>query len=176
MLPLCFVHRYNKGSDSKESAYNARDLGTIPGSERYPGEGNGYLLLYSCLGNLMDRGAWWAIIHGGRKELDMTEWLTHDMTWYSEARCHFLWKLFACLKKKTNVFFFNLYLWCQESVYWSCLWVTNYPKTWWTETSTFIVFQFLWIRGQGMAWLGPLNQGLLKLGWGCHPGLQLTQG
>lgn len=42
--------------------------------------------------------------------------------------------------------------------------VTNYPQTWWIETSTFIVSQFLWIRDQGVAWLGPLNQGLLKLG------------
>ena len=52
------------GSDSKESAYNAGDLGSIPGSGRSPGEGNGYPLQYSCLENPMDRGAWWAIVHG----------------------------------------------------------------------------------------------------------------
>ena len=51
------------GSDSKESAYNAGDLGSIPGSGRSPGEGNGYPLQYSCLENPMDRGAWWAIVH-----------------------------------------------------------------------------------------------------------------
>ena len=50
LLPLCFVHRCNKGSDSKESAYNARDLGTVPGSGRPPGAGTGFPLLYSCLG------------------------------------------------------------------------------------------------------------------------------
>ena len=50
------------GSDSKESAYNAGDLGSIPGSGRSPGEGNGYPLQYSCLENPMDRGAWWAIV------------------------------------------------------------------------------------------------------------------
>ena len=46
------------GSDSKESACNAGDPGSIPGSGRYPGEGNGNLLLYSCLENSRDRGAW----------------------------------------------------------------------------------------------------------------------
>ena len=46
------------GSDDKESAYNAEDLSSIPGSGRFPGEGNGYLLQYSCLENPMDREAW----------------------------------------------------------------------------------------------------------------------
>ena len=61
------------GSDSKESACNAGDLGLIPGSGRSPGEGNSYLLQYSCLENSMDRGAWWATVHGVAKELDTTE-------------------------------------------------------------------------------------------------------
>ena len=43
------------GSDSKESACNTGDLGSIPGSERSPGEGNDFLLQYSCLENSMDR-------------------------------------------------------------------------------------------------------------------------
>ena len=55
------------GSDSKESACSAGDLGLIPGSRGSPGEGNGYLLQYSCLENSMDREAWWAIVHGGAK-------------------------------------------------------------------------------------------------------------
>ena len=46
------------------SACNAGDLGLIPGSGRSLGEGNGYPLQYSCLENSMDRGAWWAIVHG----------------------------------------------------------------------------------------------------------------
>ena len=54
------------GSDSKISASSARDLGSIPGSERSPGEGNGYPLQYSCLENSMIRGAWWATVHGVR--------------------------------------------------------------------------------------------------------------
>jgi len=51
-------------SNSKESAYNAGDLGLISGLERSPGEGDNYLLQYSCLENSMDRGAWWATVHG----------------------------------------------------------------------------------------------------------------
>ena len=51
-------------SDGKESAYNAGDSGLIPGSGRSPGEGNGNTLQYSCLEDSMDRGAWWAIVHG----------------------------------------------------------------------------------------------------------------
>ena len=46
------------GSDGKAFAYNAGDLGSIPGSGRSPGEGNGNPLQYSCLENPMDRGAW----------------------------------------------------------------------------------------------------------------------
>ena len=50
-------------SDGKESACSAGDLGLIPGSERPPGEANGNPIQYSCLGNPMDRGAWWATVH-----------------------------------------------------------------------------------------------------------------
>ena len=51
-------------SISKESACNAGDPGSIPGSGKFPGEGNGNPLQYSCLENPMDRGAWWATVHG----------------------------------------------------------------------------------------------------------------
>ena len=52
------------GSDGKESACRAGDLGLIPGSGRFLGGGNGNPLQYSCLKNPMDRIAWWATIHG----------------------------------------------------------------------------------------------------------------
>ena len=52
------------GSASKESACNVGDLGLIPGLERSPGEGNGYPLQYSRMENSMDRGTWWATVHG----------------------------------------------------------------------------------------------------------------
>ena len=55
------------GSDGKESAYNAGDSGSIPGSGRFPGEGNDYPFQYSCLQNSMDRGAWWVIVRGVAK-------------------------------------------------------------------------------------------------------------
>ena len=55
-----------------ESACYAGDLGSIPGSGRSPGEGNGNPLQYSCLENPMDRGAWWATVHRVT-ELDRTE-------------------------------------------------------------------------------------------------------
>ena len=56
----------------KESTCQAGDKGSIPGSGRCPGEGNGNPRQYPCLGNPMDRGAWWAVVHGVAKELDMT--------------------------------------------------------------------------------------------------------
>ena len=59
-----FKMAFPGGSDSKASAYNAGDPGLIPGSGRYPGEGNGNSLQYSCLENPMDRGAWLATVHG----------------------------------------------------------------------------------------------------------------
>ena len=55
------------GSEGKESAGNAGDLGLIPGSGRSPGEGNGYPLQYSCLENSMNGGAWQATVHGVTK-------------------------------------------------------------------------------------------------------------
>ena len=55
------------GSAGKESACNAGDPGLIPGSGRSPGEGNGHLLQYCCLENPVDRGAWWAAVHGVTK-------------------------------------------------------------------------------------------------------------
>ena len=55
------------GSVVKESACNAGDAGLIPGSGRSPGRGNGNPLQHSSLENSMDRGAWWAIVHGVTK-------------------------------------------------------------------------------------------------------------
>ena len=50
--------RFTGGSEGRESACNAGDQGSIAGSGRFPGEGNGNPLQYSCLGSPMDRGAW----------------------------------------------------------------------------------------------------------------------
>ena len=60
-LPLpCFPY----GSDGKESACSVGNLGTIPGSGRSHGEGDGYPSQYACLENPMDRGAWWGTVPG----------------------------------------------------------------------------------------------------------------
>ena len=60
------------------NAGDIRDTGSISGSERSPGGGNGNPLQSSCLENPMDRGAWWATVHRmGHKELDRTEATEH---------------------------------------------------------------------------------------------------
>ena len=51
----------------KDLSANAGDVGSIPGSGRSPGEGNGHPLQYSCLENSMDKGAWRAVVHGVAK-------------------------------------------------------------------------------------------------------------
>ena len=63
MVPLDFPG----GWDSKESACNVGDLSSIPWLGRSPGGGNGTPLQFSCLENPMDRGAWWASVHGVAK-------------------------------------------------------------------------------------------------------------
>ena len=52
---------------------NAGDMGSIPGSGRPPGEGNGNPFQHSCLGNPMNRVVWWDTVYGVTKELDMTQ-------------------------------------------------------------------------------------------------------
>ena len=69
------------GSEGKKSACSAGDVGSIPGSGRWPREGNGHSVQCSCLEKFMDRGAWQATVHGFT-ELDMTERVTH--IWYSQ--------------------------------------------------------------------------------------------
>ena len=55
------------GSDGKVSVYNVGEPGSIPGSGRSPGEGNGTPLQYSCLENPMEGGTWWVTVHGVAK-------------------------------------------------------------------------------------------------------------
>ena len=55
------------GSEGKESTCNPGALGSIPGLGRSPGGGHGYPLQYSCREKPMDRGAWWATVHGAAK-------------------------------------------------------------------------------------------------------------
>ena len=59
------------------NAGDLRDVGSIPGSGRCPGEGNGSPLQYSCLENPTDRGAWWATVHGVSKSRTLLNDYTH---------------------------------------------------------------------------------------------------
>ena len=73
------------GATGKESTCNSGDTGdmdSIPGSRRSPGVGNGNPLKYSCLGNPMDRGTWWATVHGDVKsQTQLSNWAhTHTHT------------------------------------------------------------------------------------------------
>ena len=84
-----FLDAFPGGSEAKASACNAGDQGSIPGSGRSPGEGNGNPLQYSCLENPMDGGAWWATIHRvakSRTQLSyfMTSWCPH---WGKQPKC-----------------------------------------------------------------------------------------
>ena len=62
----------------KISPANTGDSGSIPGLGRSPEIGNGNPLQYSCLGNPMDRGAWWATVHGVANKSDTTERLKNN--------------------------------------------------------------------------------------------------
>ena len=86
------------GSDSKESAYNVGDPGSVPGLGRAPGEGNGYPVQHSCLENPMDRKAWRPTVRGVTKShrqitYTHTHTHTHTHTAVSECLVHTLWNV-----------------------------------------------------------------------------------
>ena len=71
---------HSDGLEDKEAACNARNLGSIPGLGRSPGEENGNTLQYSCLENSMDRGAWWATAHGvAKSQTRLSDFHTHTI-------------------------------------------------------------------------------------------------
>ena len=81
-FPLCVG--FPGGSDGKESACNAGESGSVPGSGRSPGEGNGNPPQYSCLENPVDGGAWQATVHG------VTKTNIPHCVYYWWAEFHFL--------------------------------------------------------------------------------------
>ena len=88
---------HSGGSEDKEAACNARNLGSIPGLGRYPGEEDGNTLQYCCLENFMDRGAWKAAVHGVPK----------SRTYMSE-QLHLMGKLYLQIKIFYNFQFYEL--------------------------------------------------------------------
>ena len=122
--------------NGKESACQSGYMASIPGLGRSPGEGNGNPLLYSCLENPMDRGAWRPIVHGVAKESDMTLRLSnnrsggcpykqrkfrHIETWWMHmhteerpctdtARCHCKQRREASETRSTNTWILGFYI------------------------------------------------------------------
>ena len=89
--------RWLSPKESACDAGDARDPGLIPGSGRSSGAGNGNPLQSSCLENPMDRGAWWAIVHGVAKSWTWlsvhahTHRVSPDVSETSEMPCHLIW-------------------------------------------------------------------------------------
>ena len=96
-LECLFQDGFPGGSDSKASAHNAGDLGSIPGSRRSTGEGNGNPLQHPCLEKSHGRGSLIGYTPWGRKESDTTEWL----------HFHFLFLLIFFLWKISNIYWYR---------------------------------------------------------------------
>ena len=74
---------FHVGFAGKESTHNAGDLGLTPGLGKSPGERNGYPLQYSGLENSMDRGAWWASVHGvAKSRTQLSDFHFHQLIKY----------------------------------------------------------------------------------------------
>ena len=89
---MCLCGDFPGGSVVKNVPANAGDAGSFPGSARFPGEGKGNQLLYSCLGNSIDRGAWQATVLGVAKELDTSK-TTVCLYMYL---CVYIYKIYYC--------------------------------------------------------------------------------
>ena len=89
----CFLG-FPVGSVVKNPPANTGDMDSIPGSERSPGEGNDNPLQYSCLGKPMDRGTWWATVHGVTKNQTwLRDWADRMLTqvrWFFGTRAFHL--------------------------------------------------------------------------------------
>ena len=84
------LRNFPGGAEVKASACNAGDLGSISGLGRSPGEGNDNPLQYSCLENPMDRGTWWAAIHGVAKSqtVILSETMSHAVQGHPRRMGH----------------------------------------------------------------------------------------
>ena len=89
------------------NAGDIRDAGSIPGLGSSPGEGNGNPLQYSCQENPMDRGAWWATVHGVAKSLTQLKRLST----HSYAICFFFFKLMLSNLEKARATHSSILAW-----------------------------------------------------------------
>ena len=89
---------FPSGSDGKDSACNAGDPNSIPGLGGSPVEGNGNPLQYSCLENSMDRGDWWAMVHGIAKSQTRLsdQHILYSRVW-GKIPCHLLLLKMSCI-------------------------------------------------------------------------------
>ena len=87
-------------SVGKESACSAGDPGSIPRSGRSPGGGNGNPLQYSCLENPLDRGTWWATVHGVAR-------VGHDLATKPPPKIHMILSIMGCQAKETLSIYLN---------------------------------------------------------------------
>ena len=94
--PYIYMH-LSSSSDGKASTCKAGDLGLILGLGRSPGEGNGNPFQYSSLENSMDRAACQVTVHGGHRESDMTERLTHTHT-HTKCGVVVIVQLLSCVR------------------------------------------------------------------------------
>ena len=74
--------------NSPAKAGDIRNVSLIPGLGTFPGKGNGNPLQYSCLENPMDRGAWWATVHGTAKSRTRLKWLSMHIHWEFDTRSY----------------------------------------------------------------------------------------
>ena len=112
-LPRCLCGK-------KESTRQAGDVGLIPELGRYPGEGYGNPLKYSCLENSRDRGAWQATVHGDAKELDTT-W--QQQCWIKYYLNGIITFGFSFSPSHSCYLFFFIFLTCFVAVYFHCFWI-----------------------------------------------------
>ena len=148
------------GSDGNKSACSAGDPGLTLGLGRYPGEGNGYPLQYSCLDNSMDRGSWWATVHRVAKSWT---WLNNSHTHTNQALIHLNCKSCAILETHTIQYCKGMQVMgklltqisCSIKVL--CCWEYQVPLSLWKVLFTgicneisyweYLVILYPWVRG-----------------------------
>ena len=175
-LPTPVFLGFPGGSDGKECTCGAGDMCSILRLGRSPGEENGYPLQYSCLENSMDRGAWWATVHGVAKS--QTQLSDLIINWSIHFKCMYNWtkSQHYCYKIKTAppwVFLFRgpKELWCSRTQRLGFQhWVTGFDLG---QVDFPSGFQFPHLKNVGVGF-SPLHYVVLEVGglYNWHSNLQ----